>query len=311
MRMPILKAAAVVCTVAASLSIGYGQSATVDRAQLLRDLETLASDAMEGRQPGTPGGDKARAYVTQRFKEAGIQPLGSSYEQPFTFTGRSSTELRKGVNLVGVIRGTTAPDRYIAVTAHYDHLGVQKGQIYNGADDNASGVAALLAVAACAAAEKPAHSLLFVAFDAEEEGLKGSVALMKDPPVARDAILLNVNIDMVARDEKNVLFAVGTRQYPFLKHYLENVAQPPVVLRFGHDDPASKLDDWTRDSDQFPFHQAGIPFIYFGDEDDAQHHKPTDDAETITREFFVGSANTILAAIRVFDRNLEAVAEKR
>jgi Zn-dependent M28 family amino/carboxypeptidase len=308
--MPRLTAAAVVLTVA-SVSVGHGQSATVDRAQLLRDLETLASDAMEGRQPGTPGGDKARAYVTQRFKEAGIQPIGESYERPFTFTGRGNTASRTGVNIVGVIRGTKTPDRYIAVTAHYDHLGVQKGQIYNGADDNASGVAALLAIAARTAAEKPAHSLLFVAFDAEEEGLKGSIALMKDPPVARESILLNVNIDMVGRDEKNVLFAVGTRQRPFLKHYLENVAQPPVDLRFGHDDPATKQDDWTRDSDQFPFHEAGIPFIYFGDEDDAQHHKPTDDVETITREFFVGSANTILAALRVFDANLEAIAEKR
>ncbi len=89
------------------------------------------------------------------------------------------------------------------------------------------------------------------------------------------------------------------------------MAQPPVVLRLGHDGSNPKEDDWTKDSDHFPFHEAGIPFIYFGVEDEAQHHKATDDAETVTKEFFVGAANTILAAVRVFDSNLEAIAARR
>src|SRR5262245_31858053 len=123
---------------------------------------------------------------------------------------------------------------------------------------------------------------------------------------------------MVARDDKNVLFASGTYHYPFLKKYLENVAQPPVTLRFGHDAPAGARaagapaeDDWTRDSDHFAFHEAGIPFIYFGVEDEAQHHKPTDDAATVTREFFIGAANTVAAAIRKLDASLGAIAERR
>jgi hypothetical protein len=103
-----------------------------------------------------------------------------------------------------------------------------------------------------------------------------------------------------------------------LKAYLTGVARPPVVLRFGHDVPPApgakrdpKDDDWTRDSDHYPFHQAGIPFIYFGVEDEEQHHKPTDDFETVTRDLFVGAANTILAAIRKFDANLEAIAARK
>jgi hypothetical protein len=117
---------------------------------------------------------------------------------------------------------------------------------------------------------------------------------------------------MVARDAKNVLFASGTFHYPFLKAYLKDVARPPVVLRLGHDAPNVKgEDDWTRDSDHYPFHQAGIPFIYFGVEDEAQHHKATDDAETVTKEFFVGAANTILAAVRAFDANLEAIRQPK
>jgi Zn-dependent M28 family amino/carboxypeptidase len=293
-------------------------AARVDAAKLLRDLETLSSDAMEGRLTGTPGSAKARAYIVQRFKEVGIEPIGDSFERPFNFTGRGNNAERTGTNIIGVVRGRREPSKFIVVTAHYDHLGVRNGQTFNGADDNASGVAALIAVAERLVAEKPEHSILFAALDAEESGLNGARVLVKDPPVARAGIVMNVNLDMVARDAGNVLFAVGTHHYPFLKAYLTDVARPPVVLRLGHDTPNQpgakpdpKTADWTRDSDHFPFHEAGIPFIYFGVEDEEQHHKPTDDFETVTRDLFVGAANTILASIRKFDANLEAIAARK
>jgi Zn-dependent M28 family amino/carboxypeptidase len=286
------------------------QSESIDRSALLRDLETLSADSMEGRLVGTPGSARAREYIVKRFKEAGIQPLGASYEQPFKFTGRGDQAERAGINVVGVVRGRRSPDRYIAVTAHYDHLGVRNGQVFNGADDNASGVAALLAVAARLNAQKPDHSIVFAAFDAEEQGLRGAHAFVTTPPVPLASIVLNVNLDMVARDANNVLFASGTSHYPFLKSYLEKNARPPVVLKFGHDVAGSKEDDWTRDSDHFPFHNAKVPFVYFGVEDEAQHHKATDDAETVTKDFFVGAANTILAALRAFDTNLAAIAKQ-
>jgi Zn-dependent M28 family amino/carboxypeptidase len=306
--LQILIVGALVVTCVAPAGV---QTATIDSAQLLGDLATLAADDMEGRLPGTPGGAKARAYIVRRFKEAGIQPIGDSYERPFVFRGRGDSSDRSGVNIVGVVRGNREPGRFLVVTAHFDHLGVRNGQVFNGADDNASGVAALLAVAARLSASEPEHSVVFAALDAEESGLNGSKAFMSAPPVARDAIVMNVNLDMVARDEKNVLFATGTFQYPFLKAYLKDVARPPVVLRLGHDGTNAREDDWTKDSDQYPFHEAGIPFIYFGVEDEAQHHKATDDAETVTKEFFIGAANTILASIRAFDANLEAIAARR
>ena len=296
--------------VTAAVAAG-AQTATVDSARLLRDLQTLAADNMEGRLPGTPGGAKARAFIVQRFKEAGIKPIGTSYERPFAFRTQGNPKDQEGVNIVGVVRGRRVPDKFLVVTAHFDHLGVKGGQVFNGADDNASGVAALLAIAARVSVETPEHSIVFAALDAEESGLNGSKAFVGDPPIPRAAIVMNVNLDMVARDAKNILYATGTFQYPFLKAYLKSVAQPPVVLRLGHDGSNPKEDDWSRDSDHFPFHEAGIPFIYFGVEDEAQHHKATDDAETVTKEFFVGAANTILAAVRVFDSNLEAIAERR
>jgi len=308
----LLRQAAVLAVVSLAVTApASAQSASVDGAALLRDLETLAADSMEGRLVGTPGSARAREYIIKRFKEAGIQPLGAGYEQPFTFTGRGDQAERAGVNLVGVVRGRRVPDRYIVVTAHYDHLGVRNGQVFNGADDNASGVAALIAAAARLNADKPNHSILLVAFDAEEAGLRGARAFVASPPVPLASMALNVNLDMVGRDAGNVLFASGTSHYPYLKPYLEKVARPPVVLKFGHDVAGSKEDDWTRDSDHFPFHDAKIPFVYFGVEDEAQHHKATDDAETVTKEFFVGAANTILAAIRTLDANLDAIAKQR
>jgi Zn-dependent M28 family amino/carboxypeptidase len=302
-----------VCAAVAICALTVGaQPTTIDSGQLLKDLETLSADDMEGRFPGTPGGAKARAYILRRYRDAGIQPIGDSFERPFSFGARGRSSDQNGVNIVGVVRGRRTPDRYIVITAHFDHLGVRDGQIFNGADDNASGVAALLAVAARLSANQPEHSIVFAALDAEESGLNGAKAFLKDPPVARAAIVMNVNLDMVARDAKNVLFASGTSHYPFLKAYLKDVARPPVVLRLGHDMPNVKgEDDWTRDSDHYPFHQAGIPFVYFGVEDKAQHHRATDDAGTVTREFFIGAANTILAAIRAFDANLEAIAARR
>ena len=287
------------------------QTAQVDGARLLKDLQTLAADNMEGRLPGTPGAAKARAFIVQRFKEAGIKPIGTSYERPFTFRPQGSPKDQEGVNIIGVVRGRRVPDKFLVVTAHFDHLGVRGGQVFNGADDNASGVAALLGIAARLSVETPEHSIVFAALDAEETGLNGSKAFMADPPIPRAAIVMNVNLDMVARDAKNILYATGTFQSPFLKAYLKDVAKPPVVLRLGHDGSNLKEDDWTKDSDHFPFHEAGIPFIYFGVEDEAQHHKATDDAETVTKEFFVGAANTILAAVRAFDSNLEAIAARR
>jgi hypothetical protein len=131
-----------------SCSLGFGlpqtvrQSALVDSAQLLRDLQALSSDDMQGRQVETPGGAKARAYVVARFKAAGLEPFGDSYEQPFTF-GNAASGNHHGVNVVGRVNGARRPARFLVVSAHYDHIGVRNGQVFNGADDNASGTAAL------------------------------------------------------------------------------------------------------------------------------------------------------------------------
>lgn len=298
------------CVAAGVVATAAGQPAAppvrVDAAQVFRDMETLSSDAMEGRLVGSPGGEKARRYLAGRFKAAGVSPIAGSYERPFTFSARNSAA-RTGTNLLGLIRGSRDTDHVIVATAHYDHVGVRDGQVFNGADDNASGVAALLALATHYSASRPEHSILIAALDGEEAGLQGARALLREPPVPVSSMVVNVNMDMLGRDPNNTLFASGTHHFPYLKPYLARVAQRPVVLAFGHDTPGDK-EDWTRDSDHYVFHQAGIPWIYFGVEDFDQHHKATDDAATIGREFLAGAAATVIAAVREFDAHLEEIA---
>jgi hypothetical protein len=286
-------------------------SALLDSRRLVEDLRILSADDMQGREVGTPGGARARAYLIDRLKAIGVQPIGASYEHPFSFSLDGTT--RRGVNVLGRIAGRERPDRFIVVSAHYDHIGVRDGMVFNGADDNASGSAALLALARYFQDHRPSHSLIVAAFDGEEADLRGSAAFVSRPPVDRSAIAFDVNLDMIGRDASNTLFAVGVFRQPFLRPYLERVAAAaPVRLRLGHDDPNARgVEDWTKDSDHWSFLEAGIPAIYLGDEDFDQQHKATDDFATMTLDFFVGATETALALVQEVDAHLEAIDARR
>lgn len=279
----------------------------IDSKQLLRDVEILSADDMEGRLVGSPGGMKARNYLVKRFKEIGLAEIGGKSLQPFPYTGRDKVEVQ-GANVFGMLKGTKHPDNYIIITAHYDHLGVRNGVIYNGADDDASGTSAIMALAAYFKKHPTENSLIFVAFDAEETGGTGSKKFVAEPPVAKERIVMNVNIDMIGQNDKNELYASGTYHYPFLKTYLEPIVNDAKVkLILGHDRPEQGQDDWTFQSDHGSFHRQKIPFIYFGVEDHKDYHKPTDDYPTLTKPFYVHSVETVLAAVKVFDQNAAAI----
>lgn len=279
---------------------------------LMAHVSVLAADSMRGRLTGSPEAAETRAYIARQFGQAGVQRVGISFEHPTETLNRRDSTVRRATNIVGVVRGRANPDRYIVVTAHYDHVGVRNGEIYNGADDNASGTGALIELARWFAAHPPQNSILFVAFDAEEGGLIGARGFVEHPPVPLASMALNVNMDMVGRNDRNELFASGTSHYPFLRPYLDSVAsRSSITLRFGHDDPnGPRAEDWTGQSDHGAFHAAGIPFVYFGVEDHPDYHRPTDDVERVMPAFYAGAANTVLDAIRVFDRNLSALPRR-
>lgn len=285
---------------------------TIDRSQLLEDLRTLSSDEMQGRRVGTPGGARARAFIVKRFQESGLVPVGgTSFEHAFAAMpeagGRSPVE---GINVVGLLPGSGAADRQIVVSAHYDHLGMRDGVVFNGADDNASGTAALFALAAHFAARGHRHPLLFVAFDGEEAGLLGSRAFVAHPPIDPGAMTVNLNIDMIGREPRGILYVVGVRRWPALRPLIERVAGvAPVTLRMGHETPRSREEDWSADSDHFAFTEAGIPALYFGVEDFAGHHQPTDDYETITADFYVRAVETMAMVVEALDRDEALLTE--
>lgn len=287
--------------------------APFDAAVLLEDMRVLASPQMEGRRMGTPGHARAQAYLRQRFAEVGLAPFGDSLGVPFRYVPRGGTEEEDGTNFVGIVRGTEGGNRYILVLAHYDHLGIRNGEIYHGADDNASGTAALITLADHLRRNPPRHSVIIAALDAEEVGLQGARFMAANPPVPLSDIALVVNMDMVSRSEAGELYAVGTYHYPFLRPHVEAVAATaPIRLLMGHDSPdLPPGDDWTMSSDHGPFHQQGVPFIYFGVEDHEGYHRPSDTFENITPEFYVGAVQTVIAFIERADRHLADIHAAR
>jgi Peptidase family M28 len=305
--------AGALCAPAVAAQATAAPSISIDTVRLMTDLRSLAHDSMQGREAGTEGAARARAYLLRRFRDIGLPPLeivvgrpgasvpDSVYEDPFEYRGGGGAGT--GVNLIGAIRGTDPDARAIVVTAHYDHLGVRDGQIHNGADDNASGTAALLALASHFLAERPRNTIVIAALDAEEKGLQGARAFVADPPIPLDRIAANVNMDMVSRNDAGELWVAGTYHYPALLPLVERVAaRAGVRLRAGHDRPGLPAgDDWTTASDHGPFHAAGIPFLYFGVEDHPGYHKPGDDAEFIRPEFYAAAVATVIDAVAELD----------
>lgn len=278
--------------------------AQIDSSQLLKDVETLSADKFEGRQTGTKGNRMAQFYLLDRFKKAGIKPMSGTYEQPFYFTRGDVRTM--GTNLYGYIPGKT--DSVIVISAHYDHIGVngaanKADSIFNGADDNASGVAAILGMAAWFAKHPPRHTLIFAAFDAEEMGLQGAKAFLDRPPVPLTKIVANINLDMVSRNDKKELYACGTFHYPKLKPYIQAAAaKSKIILLTGHDKPEEGSQNWTSQSDHGVFHRKNIPFIYFGVEDHPDYHKASDEFSRIHPSFFYQAANTVLEVARLMDK---------
>ena len=143
-------------------------------------------------------------------------------------------------------------------------------------------------------------SILFVAFDGEEEGLQGAKYFVEHPPVPVDRMTAVVNMDMVGRGDKNVIYVAGTTPYPALKPIVEAAAKDRKIdVRFGHDRPGVPgVEDWTFSSDHGPFHRAKVPFLYFGVEDHPDYHKPTDTADKIPRAFYVEATELVLDTVQ-------------
>lgn len=266
---------------------------------LLKHIKTLSSDAFEGRRTGTKGAIKAERYIVNQFTAHGVLPLGKDFGQQFSFT--SEGKQYNGVNILGLIKGTLYPEKYIVISAHYDHEGIKNGIIFNGADDDASGVSALFSFAEYFKTHPPKHSVILAAFDAEELGLQGSKYFVSHSIIPLKQIMINLNMDMISRSDKNELFAVGTVYNETLKKVIVNHNySKKIYFLTGHDEGNWK-DNWTYSSDHANFHKKGIPFLYFGVDDHEDYHKPTYDYENIQPEFFIEAVKVIMSVFEKID----------
>ena len=270
----------------------------LDSLQIMSNIQYLSSDTCAGRSPGTPGHARALERIATHFRKTGLDSFGNRLVQ--TFNGSYSIE---GKNIVGWLKGTTNPEKYIVITAHYDHFGTINGATYYGADDNASGVACIMALASYFSKHPHRYSLVFAVLDKEETGLEGAHNLVREFESTNKlpAIKMNLNLDMVARSDSNEIFACGIKRYPALRYLVDSVqSKTNVKLLMGHDGGNSG-DDWTKSSDHSPFNDKEIPFLYIGVEDHANYHQTTDTYSRINPHRYLENCNmiaSILLAVR-------------
>lgn len=273
----------------------------LDSAQMVSDLQALSSANFGGRKAGTAAVTLSHNLIIGRLRNAGADSLSPNYSQDFLLNSTT----RK--NIFAVIKGTQFPTQYIVVGAHYDHLGVTTaGTVYHGADDNASGTSAALAITKYFVANKPKHSVIIALWDAEESGLKGSEYFLNNLPntISLAQIKFNLNMDMIARSDNNSIWACGLSKYPAFSYLVDSTkAKTFTLLKSGYDKP-SDPQDWTYLSDHGSFHRKNIPFLYLGVEDHADYHKTTDSFNKINVNRFTENANIVLQMAILLDRKL-------
>ncbi len=286
-------------TTALLLTLGspaFGQTASPPgaAARIEQYVYDLADDSMMGRVTGTPAYLKAAAYVAETLRAVGVQPAfydaGSSVEGYFhEFDAHAESlggESVRTYNVVGVLEGTDPSRRneYVVVGAHVDHISwPDKTQIYNGASDNASGVATVLEVARRFAADRPPQSMLFTLFSAEEVGKLGSLAFVDLMSEAEADLLAYINIDDVGHLETE---STGRPIIGLLHGNLKCPVLIETALEIGAtvDLAVTDIDrkkSFTR-SDHYSFFAAGLPVLFFtsGFEYD-EYHQPTDVPNTL------------------------------
>jgi len=271
-------------------------------------LSALSADSMEGRRAGTEGSRRARRWIIGQLQAMGAKPAFQTFEQAVKLPPRAESDT-SGANVVVRIPGKSPGGRALVASAHYDHLGVRDGVVFNGADDDASGCVALLTMAERLLRDAPQHDVILVFFDAEESGGHGAKTFVASPPLPLERIAFDLNLDMVSRQDGNALWVAGASHYPFLKPLAEVAAKSSAIpVRLGHDTKDLKPgDDWTGSSDHKAFHDRGVPFLYLGVEDHADYHKSGDDAGKVDPAFYRGAVDFAYALLRSLDAALDSL----
>jgi len=265
------------------------KEATIDSVMVRQHLYTLASDDMDGRMTGTPGIEKAAKYIENEFKRIGLNTYDTlkTYRQTFTFIDRSTKKKITSSNIIGVLEGKSKKDEYVIVSAHYDHLGIKKVEgkldsIYNGANDDASGVTSVLALAEYFKAKGNAErSIVFVAFTAEEMGLIGSKHFGKGIDASK--FVAGINLEMIGKVPSfgsNTAWLTGFERSDFGKIIQRNLEGTGYQL---FPDPYKNFNLFFR-SDNASLARLGVPSHTFSTtpiDVDKDYHQASDEAKTL------------------------------
>jgi len=296
---------------ASSCSASHGSASAPlrpDSTLIRNDIAFLASDALEGRLTGTPGNDTAAAYIARRYQSLGLTPLTPGFLQPFDALSAEEahmgrTQPRHSENVVALLPGTdpVLKNEYVVIGAHFDHLGRETtyaqdpeagNAIRNGADDNASGTAAVMEIARILSANPPKRSVVFANFSGEELGLLGSQWFVSHPPVPLDHIVAMINFDMVGRLKNNKLIVYGTSTATELKPLLDSAN----TALDGGSLTVTGIGDGYGPSDQTSFYAKDIPVLHFFTDQHEDYHRATDDVEKINAG---GEARVVSLALTI------------
>jgi hypothetical protein len=247
--------------------------------EFLEHASYLASDEMRGRMTGSEEIRRAGEYIAAHMKACGLRPAGAQRSWFMPFNARVGRTCR---NVCGLLPGTSLKREVLVIGAHYDHVGIgavgsrsgQRGEIHNGADDNASGTAALMELMEAFAGDRPRRSILFIAFSGDELGLLGSTAWCKKPTLPLGSVVAMLNLDMMGRSRDGYLFVGGVHTGQGLR---EVVTRANTGLGF-----ELELHGGGRGPSDFqPFYQRQIPVLFFFTGEHDQYHTPQDDVELL------------------------------
>ena len=285
---------------------------TININDLYDHINILASDSLEGRETGKPGQKMAAAYIANHFKEIGIPPYKrKTYFQKFkvkskrhvckcddcdlTFFKRvfKSNQIIRGENVLGFIEGSDLKEEIIIITAHYDHLGKHDSLIFNGADDDASGVAGAMEIAeAFMLAKKdgkgPRRSILIMPVSGEEKGLLGSKYYTDNPVYPLNNTIANLNIDMIGRLDDwhstgNYVYLIGSDRLSYDLHNINeevNNKYTKLDLDYKYNDEEDPNRYYYR-SDHYNFAKNNIPVIFYFNGVHEDYHRPSDTIEKL------------------------------
>ena len=285
---------------------------TININDLYDHINILASDSLEGRETGKPGQKMAAAYIANYFKSIGIPPYKrKTYFQKFkvkskrhvckcddcdlTFFKRifKSNQMVRGENVLGFIEGTDLKNELIIITAHYDHLGKHDSLIFNGADDDASGVAGAMEIAeAFMMAKKdgkgPRRSILIMPVSGEEKGLLGSKYYTDNPVYPLNNTIANLNIDMIGRlddwhNTGNYVYLIGSDRLSLDLHNINeevNKKYTKLTLDYKYNDEEDPNRYYYR-SDHYNFAKNNIPVIFYFNGVHEDYHRPSDTIEKL------------------------------